>query len=107
MSFATEFCMRSGMPPEKAVPVPVEVSRQKEIYSVRPTRPEGLTYAGSKPSGITDLIFDYYKDETGTYWYESRRPDEPIITEYLPEREEIRRVRECRRSDASVHAVAS
>jgi len=73
------------VPAEKAKEVPVrilgEMQKQGQVWSLHPQCPKPVTYVGTKIAGH-GFVNDYYVDEQGVYWHESRLPEEPVVLEF-------------------------
>lgn len=91
------------IPAEQAKQLPKrdmeEMAKQEHVWSLHPQRPEGVTYIGTGIVG-NGYAYDYYQDESGTYWYESRKETEPVVTKFR-----YGGGRRCRKSAAYAHAV--
>ena len=73
------------IPAEKAKEVPIkileEMREQGQVWSLHPRCPKPVTYVGTKIAGH-GFMNDYYVDEQGVYWHESRRAEEPVALEF-------------------------
>lgn len=58
-----------------------EMAKQEHVWSLHPQCPENVTYVGTR---LTEYgkANDYYQDEAGVYWFESREITEPIATKF-------------------------
>ena len=70
---------------DKARQIPVkileEIEKQGQVWSLHPQCPKPVTYVGTKIAGY-GFANDYYRDEKGVYWYESRHAGEPVVLEF-------------------------
>lgn len=69
---------------DKAKQIPVktleEIERQGHVWSLHPQCPKPVVYVGTKIAG--HFVNDYYRDENGVYWHETRKADEPVVLEF-------------------------
>ncbi len=70
---------------DKAKQIPVktleEIERQGQVWSLHPQCPKPVAYVGTKIAG-QGFVNDYYKDESGVYWHETRKADELVVLEF-------------------------
>lgn len=76
-----------------------EMERQEHVWSLHPQQPEDVLYIGTRLAG-NGYAYDYYQDESGTYWYESRKDTEPVVTKFHYGGGKL-----CKKSTASARAV--
>ena len=74
------------IPAEKAKEVPAgileKMQKQGQVWSLHPQCPKPVTYVGTKVAGH-GFVNDYYVDEQGVYWHESRLPEEPVVLKFI------------------------
>ena len=61
-----------------------EKDKQERVVSLHPACPKPVSYVGTR-LGDYGEAYDYYRDEDGLYWYESRPATDPIVTEFIYE----------------------
>lgn len=61
-----------------------EKDKQERVASLHPACPKPVSYVGTRLGGYGEA-YDYYRDEAGLYWYESRPATDPIVTEFIYE----------------------
>lgn len=58
-----------------------EMGRQEEVRSLHPQCPVDVVYVGTT-CGRNGEAYDYYRDNNGTYWYDSRKACEPVAVRF-------------------------